>query len=250
MSGHSKWHNIRLRKGKQDAERGALFTKLAREIILASRSGGGNPDLNARLRLAMQKARENSMPHDRIKNAIQKGTGEIEGGNIEELTYEGYGPGGAAIIVQCATDNRNRTVADVRSIFNKAGGNLGENGSVAWMFEGPLGVVTVPLTATDEDTLIGIALDAGAEDVKTGEDAYEVMTSSGDLGRVSEAITAAGIEVSSAEVTLIPKTTVKLEGKEAQQILRLVGLLEDHDDIQQVHSNFDIPDEVLETIES
>ncbi len=247
MSGHSKWHNIRLRKGKQDAERGAKFTKLAREIIVASKAGGGNPDANLRLRLAIQKARDNSMPQDKIKNAVQRGTGEIEGAVFEEITYEGYGPAGVAILVECATDNRNRTVADLRNIFNKNGGRLGENGSVAWMFDAPRGLITVSSTVTDEDSLIGAALDAGAEDVKTVEDGFEIYTSPGDLGRVVEALGNAGIKTLSDEVIMQPNNTVRVEGKEAQQTLRLMDLLEDHDDVQNVHANFDIPDDVLES---
>jgi len=247
MSGHSKWHNIRLRKGKQDAERGAKFTKLAREIIVASKAGGGNPDANLRLRLAIQKARENSMPADKIKNAIQRGTGEIEGANFEEITYEGYGPAGVAILVECATDNRNRTVADLRNIFNKNGGRLGENGSVAWMFDAPKGLITVSDTVTDEDSLITVALDAGAEDVATVDEGFEVTTAPGDLAKVMESLESAGIKTVSSDVVMHPNNVVKVEGKEAQQTLRLMDLLEDHDDVQNVHANFDIPDEVLES---
>jgi YebC/PmpR family DNA-binding regulatory protein len=248
VSGHSKWHNIRLRKGKQDAERGARFTKLAREIIVAAKAGGGNPDANLRLRLAIQKARENSMPQDKIKNAIQRGTGEIEGAVFEELQYEGYGPGGAAVLVQCATDNRNRTVADIRNMFAKAGGNLGETGSVAWMFGAPQGCITIDKSATDEDTLFAAALEAGAEDVRTEDEAYEVYTEPGDLGRVAEALQKAGIVLQSSEITMVPHNTVQLNGKEAQQMLRLMEMLEDHDDVQRVFSNFDISDEVLEAV--
>jgi YebC/PmpR family DNA-binding regulatory protein len=247
MSGHSKWHNIRLRKGKMDAERGAKFTKLSREIIIAAKQGGGNPDNNNRLRLAIQKARENSMPQEKIKSAIQRGTGEIEGANFEEITYEGYGPNGVAVLVECATDNRNRTVADIRSIFSKHGGRLGESGSVAWMFNPPQGMITIERSAIDEDTLIAAALDAGAEDVKTQEDTYEVFTAPGDLAKVQEALEQAGISLLSAEVVMIPNNTVKIDGKEAQQLLKMLDLLEDHDDVQKVHANFDIPEEVLES---
>lgn len=246
MSGHSKWHNIRLRKGKQDAERGAKFTKLAREIIVAAKAGGGNPDANLRLRLAIQKARENSMPADKIKNAIQRGTGEIDGANFDEITYEGYGPAGVAVLVECATDNRNRTVADLRSIFGKNGGRLGESGTVAWKFDPPKGIILVSNTVTDEDTLISVALDAGAEDVKLVDDVFEVVTSPGEMVKVTEALEAAGIKALSAEIAILPNDTVRVEGKEAQQTLRLVEMLEDHDDVQNVHANFDIPDEELE----
>lgn len=250
MSGHSKWHNIRLRKGKMDAERGAKFTKLAREIIVAAKQGGGNPDTNPRLRLAIQKARENSMPQDRIRNAIQRGTGEIEGANFEEITYEGYGPGGVAVLVECTTDNRNRTVADIRSIFSKNGGRLGESGSVAWMFNPPQGLITISRDVTDEDTLLAAALEAGAEDVKTTDDVYEVYTAPGDLTKVAEALENQGIKTLSTEITLTPTSTVRVEGKEAQQVLRLMELLEDHDDVRAVYANFDIPDEILETVAS
>ena len=247
MSGHSKWHNIRLRKGKQDAVRGALFTKLAKEIIVAAKQGGGNPDGNHRLRLAVQKARESSMPADRIKNAIQRGTGEIEGEAYEEIIYEGYAPGGVAVLVECATDNRNRTVADVRSIFSKSGGRLGESGSVSYLFSPPTGLVTVARDAADEDTVISIALEAGAADVKALDDTFEVYCGPGELVRVSESLEAAGIKVANAEVTMIPVNTVRVEGKDAEQVIRLVERMEEHDDVQRVHANFDIPDEVLES---
>jgi YebC/PmpR family DNA-binding regulatory protein len=246
LSGHSKWHNIRLRKGKQDAERGARFTKLAREIIIAAKSGGGNPDANLRLRLAIQKAREASMPQDKIKNAIQRGTGEIEGAAIEELMYEAYAPGGVAMMIFCATDNRNRTVADVRSILNKNGGRLAESGAVSYLFGPPQGLITIARDGVDEDTVLAAALDAGAEDVKTTDDGYEVYTSPGELGSVADALREAGLNVESSDITRIPTTTVRVEGKEAQQVLRLLELLEEHDDIQQVHANFDIPDEEFE----
>jgi YebC/PmpR family DNA-binding regulatory protein len=247
MSGHSKWHNIRLRKGKMDAERGAKFTKLSREIIIAAKQGGGNPDNNNRLRLAIQKARENSMPQEKIKSAIQRGTGEIEGANFEEITYEGYGPNGVAVLVECATDNRNRTVADIRSIFSKHGGRLGESGSVSWMFNPPQGMITLERSVIDEDSLIAVALDAGAEDIKTQEDTYEVFTAPGNLAKVQEALQQAGIPMLSAEVVMIPNNTVKIDGKEAQQLLKMLDLLEEHDDVQKVHANFDIPEEVLES---
>ncbi len=246
MSGHSKWHNIRLKKGKMDAERGAKFTKLAREIIVAAKAGGANPDANLRLKLAIQKARDNSMPQDKIKNAVQRGTGEVEGAAYEEIAYEGYGPGGVAILVDCATDNRNRTVADIRNIFSKNGGRLGESGSVSYLFNPPVAIVTVSSTVTDEDSLIAVALDAGADDVRTEEDVFEVYASPGDLGRVVEALESAGIKTLSSEITMTPASTTRVEGKEAQQVLRLMDLLEEHDDVQNVHANFDIPDEVLE----
>ncbi len=248
MSGHSKWHNIRLKKGKMDAQRGAAFTKLAREIIVAAKNGGGNPDNNVRLRLAIQKCRENSMPADKIKNAIQRGTGELEGGNFDELVYEGYGPAGVAVMVNCATDNRNRTVADIRNIFNKNGGRLGESGSVAWMFNAPQGLILVAKESVDEDTLISAALDAGAEDVKTADDVYEIYTDRNELARVVEGLTAANIKTLSSEVTMVPNNIVKVEGKDALLTIKLIDLLEENDDVQSVHANFDISDEVLEAI--
>ncbi|HEV2471698.1 MAG TPA: YebC/PmpR family DNA-binding transcriptional regulator [Chthonomonadales bacterium] len=245
MSGHSKWHNIRLRKGAQDAKRGSLFTKLAKEIIVAARAGGGNADSNLRLRLAIQKARENSMPADNIKRSIQRGTGEIEGAVFEEVTYEGYGPGGAAILVECATDNKNRTVANIRNIFTKHGGRLGESGSVAYRFR-PIGEVRIPLAATDEDTLFSIAIEAGAEDVRTDEEGYSVIAQPEDFGAVRSAIEKAGVRSSSADYTMEPADTITLDEKDSGQMLRLLDALEENEDVQNVHSNVDFPEEVLE----
>ena len=246
MSGHSKWHNIRLRKGKQDAQRGNLFTKLAREIIVAAKEGGGNPDANMRLRLSVQKARDNSMPAENIKRAIQRGTGEIEGAQYEEANYEGYGPGGVAVIVKCLTDNRNRTVADLRNVFSKNGGSLGESGCVSWMFDSK-GMVTVQKHVVDEDTLMMIALDAGAEDIREESDTYEVLSSPDDLPKIRQTITDAVITIDEAEITMLPKSTIRVEGKEATKVLRMMDQLEDLDDVQQVYANFDIPEELLET---
>jgi len=244
MSGHSKWHNIRLKKGKMDAERGKIFTKVAREIIVAAKEGGGNPEANARLRLAVQKARDASMPQENIKRAIQRGTGELEGVNYEELTYEGYGPGGAAVMVDVLTDNKNRTVAEVRNIFSKPGGSLGESGCVAWIFD-PKGLISVPKDGLDEDTVMMAALDAGAEDVRSEEETFDVITSPEDLPAVRQALTDAGIPFTLAEVTMLPKSTVELKGKEAQQMIRLMEQLEDHDDVQHVYANFDIAENVM-----
>ena len=247
MSGHSKWHNIRLKKGKMDAERGKIFTKLSREIIMAARAGGGNPDANLRLRMAVQKARENSMPQDKIKSAIQRGTGEIEGAHYEELTYEGYGPGGAAVLVECATDNRNRTVAELRNIFSKGGGNLGESGCVAWLFN-PRGLVVIPRDGTSEDQVMEASIEAGADDVKTEEENFEVYTAPEDFAAVRDGLEGGGFKILSSEVTMIPSTTVQLEGREAQQMLRLMEQLEDHDDVQNVYANFDIEESVMATL--
>jgi len=248
MSGHSKWHNIRLRKGKQDLIRGKLFTKLAREIIVAAKEGGGNPDANLSLKMAIAKARENSMPQDNIKRAIQRGTGELEGANFEEITYEGYGPAGVAILVPCLTDNRNRTVAELRNIFTKNGGNLGEMGCVAWMFD-PKGLVTVPADKSDEETLMMATMDAGAEDIKLEEDVLEVYCQLQDLNAVRDAISAAGIPFTSAELTQIPKTTVNIEDtKEAIRILKLMDALEDNDDVQTAFANFDISEEIMQEV--
>ena len=246
MSGHSKWHNIRLRKGKQDAVRSKLFTKIAREMIVAAREGGSNPDSNLRLKLAIQKARENSMPADNIKRAVQRGTGEVEGASYEEIPYEGYGPGGVAVLVACLTDNRNRTVAELRNIFSKCGGNLGESGCVAWMFE-QTGLIQIQSDKADEDTVMMATMDVGAEDIRMEGDTIEVLCQPADLPKVQNAVIEAGIEFASAEVTMLPKSTVKIEdSKEASQILRLLDALDDNDDVQQVYANFDIPDELMQ----
>ncbi len=247
MSGHSKWHNIRLKKGKMDAERGKIFTKLSREIIMAARAGGGSPDANLRLRMAIQKARENSMPQDKIRTAIQRGTGEVEGVVYEEMTYEGYGPEGVAVLVECATDNRNRTVAELRNIFSKSGGNLGESGCVAWQFS-PRGIISVAREGRSEDAMMEVALDVGADDVKTEDETYDFYASPEDFAAVRDAMTATGLPVLSADVTMLPSTTIMLDGKPAQQMLRLMEQLEDHDDVQNVYANFDIPANVLASL--
>ena len=247
MSGHSKWHNIRLRKGKQDAERGKLFTRLTREVIVAAKEGGGSIDTNGRLRLAVEKARESSMPSDNIKRAIERGVGGGQGTNYDEVSYEGYAPGGVAVMVAAMTDNKNRTVAEIRSAFTRGGGQLGETGCVGWMFDSHA-VVTVPREGQDEDALMMVALEAGAEDVRSDETSFEVIADPSDLRRVVDALKSAGVAYSSAEVTMLPKNTVQVEGKHAEQVLRLMDALEELDDVQQVYSNFDIPDRVLETL--
>jgi YebC/PmpR family DNA-binding regulatory protein len=244
MSGHSKWHNIRLRKGKQDAERGKIFTKLAREIIVAARDGGGSPDTNVRLRLAVQKARENSMPADNIKRAILKGTGELEGQQFDEVTYEGYGPAGVGIIVQCLTDNRNRTFPEIRNIFSKSGGNVAESGAVSWSFS-PRGLISLAKDGVTEDMAMEAALEAGADDVREEETTWDVFTAPEDFAGVRDALEASGLKIENAESTLIPQTTIEVSGKDAEQTLRLMERLEEHDDVQNVYANFDIPDEEL-----
>jgi YebC/PmpR family DNA-binding regulatory protein len=245
MSGHSKWVNIRIKKGKMDALRGKSFTKVAKEIIAAARAGGGDPNNNLRLRNALLKAREVSMPQENIKRAIMRGTGELDGTQYEEVNYEGYGPGGVAVMVQCLTDNRNRTAPEMRSIFRNHGGNLGENGCVSYLFDHK-GLLLIDLAAGDEDTVMLAALDAGAEDLRTVEDTYEVITSPGDVYTVKETLEKAGIPVLEAEARMIPQNTVALSGKDAQQMLKLLDALEENEDVQNVYSNEDIPDEELE----
>jgi YebC/PmpR family DNA-binding regulatory protein len=246
MSGHSKWHNIRLRKGKQDAERGKIFTKLAREIIVAAKTDA-NPDANVRLRLAIQKAKDNSMPAENIKRAILKGSGEMEGQSFEEVTYEGYGPGGVGVIVECLTDNKNRTYPEVRNIFTKNGGRVAETGSVSWSFD-PKGVISVKSEGITEDAIMEAALEAGAEDVKTEEESFDVITAPEDFSTVRDALEKAGLPVESAEVAMLPQTTIEVTGKDAELTLRLMDLLEDNDDVQNVYANFDIPDDELAAV--
>ena len=245
MSGHSKWHNIRLQKGKADLERGKIFGKLSREITIATRAGGGNPESNARLRLAIEKARENSMPADNIKRAVQKGTGELGGDNFEEVTYEGYGPAGVAVLVEVATDNRNRTVAELRHLFNKHGGNLGESGSVAWQFSRK-GLITVASEGHDEDSVMEAALEAGAEDFAGEEDGYTITTPPESLSAVRDALAGRGIAIASAETAMVPSTTVQLEADNARRMLKLMDALEDQDDVQHVAANFDIAENILQ----
>jgi YebC/PmpR family DNA-binding regulatory protein len=246
MSGHSKWHNIRLKKGKMDADRGKLFTKLAREIIVAAKAGGGSPDTNITLRNAIAKAREASMPQDNIKRAIQRGTGEIDGVTYEDLTYEGYGPGGVAVMVSCLTDNKQRTVADVRSYFNKTGGRLAESGSVAYLFTSK-GLIEIDPEVSSEDAVTEAAIEGGAEDVQPTDDGgFEITTSPEDLEAVKKALDDARIKYSSAEQTMVPNTTVAVSGKEANQVIRLMDMLEDHDDVQKVYANCDISEQDME----
>jgi YebC/PmpR family DNA-binding regulatory protein len=247
MSGHSKWSSIKHKKGAADARRGKLFTKLARAITVAARDGGGNPDANPALGMAVQKARDASMPKDNIQRAIDRGTGEGAGAEaIESAVYEGYGPGGAAILVEALTDNRNRTGAEIRHAFEKHGGRLGEPGSVSWQFE-KRGVILVDGERYGEDDLIP-AIDAGAEDVVEDGDLLKVLTAPSDLTAVRAALEQAGVEVQSAEVSMEPKSTVAVGEGEAPALLRLMDALEEHDDVEAVHANFDVPEEIIERV--
>jgi len=247
MSGHSKWHSIKHRKGAVDAKRGKVFTKLIKEITVAARLGGKDPDSNSRLRTAIAAAKAENMPKDNIDRAIKKGTGELEGTSYEEVTYEGYGPGGVAVLVEVLTDNKNRAVADVRHLFERYGGSLGAAGCVAWMFS-QQGLIVFRKDETDEERLFEVALEAGAEDIKEGEKEFEVITEPSSFESVKTAVENAELNYMLAEITMIPKTTVNLDGKNAQQMLTLMELLEDNDDINHVYANFDIPDEVMEAI--
>ena len=243
MSGHSKWSSIKHKKAATDAKRGKIFTKLIKEITVAARMGGGDIEANPRLRTAVQAGKAENMPKENIERAIKKGTGELEGVSYDEIIYEGYGPGGAAVLVESLTDNKNRTVADIRSIFGKNGGNLGENGCVAWMFD-KKGYIAVERSAVDEDTLMETALEAGAEDIREDNGNYEVLTEPGDFEAIKEAIDTASISYIDAEVTMLPQNTTNLTGKEAEQMLRLMEMLEDCDDVQKVYTNADIPEEM------
>ena len=246
MSGHSKWANIKHRKGAQDAKRGKIFTKIIREITVAAKTGGGDPDANARLRTAIDKAKFENMPKDTIDRAIKKGTGDLDSVTYEEDSFEGYGPGGVAIIVEFMTDNRQRTVADVRHIFSRNNGTLGVTGSVSFLFDRK-GLISLP-NSYDFDQIFEIALEAGADDVKEEGDSIEVITTPSSFTAVRDTIAAQGLKCESAEVTMIPQTMVKLEGKQAEQMLKLMEKLEDYDDVQNVYANFDISDEEMEAI--
>ena len=247
MSGHSKWSTIKHKKGAADAKRGKIFTKLIKEITVAARMGGGDPEGNPRLRTAISAARAENMPKDNIERGIKKGTGELEGVSYEEASYDGYGPGGAAVLVDCLTDNKNRSVADIKHLFERYGGNLGEPGCVTWIFE-QRGLVVFEKDKVDEDQLIDLALEAGAEDVIEEETEFEVVTAPTDFEAVKKAIDDAGLPYTLAEVTKIPKNMVKIEGKKAQQMINLMQALEDHDDVNHVYANFDIADDVMEAM--
>jgi YebC/PmpR family DNA-binding regulatory protein len=248
VSGHSKWSTIKRKKGALDAKRGKIFTRLIKEITVAARMGGGDPDGNPRLRAAIASAKTENMPKDNIDRAIKKGTGELEGAVYEEITYEGYGPGGVAVLVDCMTDNKNRSVADIRHYFSKSGGNLGETGCVSWMFD-KKGTILVDKQSIDEEELLDKALESGAEDVEEEDNVFQVTTNPDDFEAVREALEAAGVEFIEASVSMIPQTTVDItEEKPARQILKLLENLEDHDDVQNVYANFDIPDDLMESI--
>jgi len=249
MSGHSKWATIKHKKGAADAKRGKVFTKLIKELMVAARMGGGNPEGNPRLRAALLAAKAENMPKDNIDRAIKKGTGELEGVNYEEFAYEGYGPAGVAVLVDIMTDNRNRAASEVRHIFSRNSGNLGEAGCVAWMFN-KKGSIVFDKKAMPEEELIELALEAGAEDVKDQEDQFEVITSPEDFLNVKAAFDDRELKYELAEMTMSPQTTVRIEDpKTAQQLLRLVDALEDSDDVQNVYANFDIPDQIMESLE-
>ncbi|NPA57733.1 MAG: YebC/PmpR family DNA-binding transcriptional regulator [Aquificae bacterium] len=249
MAGHSKWHNIRHKKAKMDAKRGQLFTKLLREITVAARQGGGDPEFNPRLRIAIEKAKKANMPIENIERAIKRGTGELEGVNYEEVVYEGYGPEGVAVIVECLTDNRNRTTSEVRHLFTKHGGNLGASGCVSFLFE-EKGVITVPKDTISEEELFEKIVEAGAEDlVSDDEQYYEIRTEPKDLYSVKDALEKAGVVVEKAELTRIPTTTVEIKDPEtAQKLLKLLDALEESDDVQKVYSNFEMSDELMKQL--
>jgi len=246
MSGHSKWASIKHKKGATDAKRGKLFTKLARAITVAAREGGGNPEGNATLATAIQKARDQSMPKDNIQRAIERATGGGDGARLESVVYEGYGPGGVSIMVEAATDNRNRTASEIRAAFTRQGGKLGESGSVQWLFE-QKGIIEIASTGRDIDEVALMAIDAGAEDVESEDGLITIYTPTAAFERVKAALDRAAIGAESAEVSMRPTNTVHLEGDQARRLVKLVEALEDLDDVQKVHANFDVPEEVLET---
>jgi YebC/PmpR family DNA-binding regulatory protein len=246
MSGHSKWATIKHKKAALDAKRGKIFTRLIKEIMIAARTGG-DPESNARLRTAITAAKAVSMPADNIKRAVMRGTGELEGGQIDEMQYEGYGPGGAAVLVNVATDNKNRTVSEIRHLFSKNGGNMGEVGSVSWMFERKSQIFLDGGSAT-EDQLMGIVLDAGADDLRDHDGTWEILSAPEAHEAVLQALEKAGIQTESAEIAMVPKNTIKLEGKNAQAMLRLYDALEEHDDVQNVYGNYEVDEAEVEAL--
>lgn len=244
MSGHSKWATTKRKKAAIDAKKGKIFTKITKEITVAAKIGGGDPDGNARLRTAILKAKEANMPADNIKKAVMKGTGELPGVTYEETTYEGYGPNGVAILIEIMTDNKNRTVAETRKTFTRHGGNMGEAGCVSWMFH-KKGYIVVERNKADEDRLMSLVLDAGAEDMKSDNNNFEITTAPKDFEKVKEVLKQNNIEMTVSEITMVPQSYIKLDGKEAEQMLKLMEELEDHDDVQNVYANFDIPEEIM-----
>lgn len=248
MSGHSKWSTIKRKKGKADAARGKIFTRLIREITVAAKHGGGDESSNSSLRSAVAAARTANMPAANIEKAIKRGTGELPGVTYEEVIYEGYGPGGVALLLDVLTDNRNRTVAELRHILSKYGGSLGESGCVAWMFN-KKGIFTIPAQAVTEDELMDVVLEAGAEDISEDDGNFEVITAPKDFEQVQQALQDKGIKIDNAEVTMHPQSTIKVEGKQAESVLKIMDALEEHDDIQNVYSNFDIDAKILEELE-
>ena len=245
MSGHSKWHTIKHKKGAADARRGKVFTRIIKELTVAARAGGGDPDANPRLRTIIAEAKSANMPSENIKRAIRRGTGEEPGVSYEEFTYEGYGPGGAAIIIDTLTDNRNRTVGELRHLLSKHGGNLAEAGAVAWMFD-KKGYLVVAKSKIDEEKLMAVALEAGADDLRDDGDSWEVLTAPDVFQTVAEAVKAIGIEPDAAEVTMLPQNYVRLEGRTAEQMVKLMSVLDEHDDVNKVYSNFDIEEKEIE----
>ena len=248
MSGHSKWSSIKHKKGAADAKRGKIFTKIIKEITVAARIGGGDPDANPRLRQAIANGKQVNMPQDNVARAIKKGTGELEGVHYEEISYEGYGPGGVAILIEAMTDNKNRTVGELRSMMGKNGGNIGENGCVAWIFE-KIGLIVIDAADQDEDELMELVLEAGADDLLKEDDRFEIKTTVENFEAVRKALEDKGIEMEFAEITRLPSNTVEVNEKKGRQLLRLMDLLEDHEDVQKAYSNFDIPEEVMAAIE-
>lgn len=249
MSGHSKWSTIKRKKAKADAERGKTFTRLIKEITVAARQGGSDINANSRLRTAVMAAKAENMPQANIDRAIQRGAGELEGVTYEEVTYEGYGPGGVAMMVETVTDNRNRTTPEIRHVFSKYGGNMGETGCVAWMFD-QKGLIVVSQEGCDEEHLMMVALEAGAEDIKDEGDTFDIVTAPADFERVRAHLEANRIEPLRAEITRIPQSTVTVEGADAERVLHLIETLEDHDDVQNVYANFDIDERVMESLEA
>jgi YebC/PmpR family DNA-binding regulatory protein len=247
MSGHSRWSQIKRKKGKADVQRGKLFSKILREITVAAKNGGGDPKANMRLKAAMESAKEANMPADNVKRAVQKGTGELPGESWEEIRYEGYAAGGVAVLIDVLTDNRNRTAPEIRHTFEKFGGNMGASGAVAWMFERK-GVILVDADKISEDALLDKALEAGATDMRRAEKAFEITTAPAQMDAVRDALAKAGAPILEAQVTYVPQSTVRVEGKDATSVVKLIEALEDLDDVQSVYANYDIPDEVLEAI--